>query len=337
MQSLESFERMWLVLLRQDIKYLRMCTRWLALRNKTVTKPIIASRGPIVSLTTHGKRIRTVYLAIESIANGYVLPSQIILWLDSADVFRNRPRSLHRLEERGLEIRLTQNYGPHKKYYPFLESTDTFERPLATADDDVLYPKGWLSGLVSSFNRECTVINCYRAHEIQITDRTIAPYLNWGPCRSQKPSFLNFAAGNSGCIYPPAFLRALKAAGKEFEQQCPTADDVWLHVNAIRAGFMIRQVRKHPLDFPILPDTQDIGLFLSNVDMGQNDVQIKKTYRPTDIDALVSCLAACDGRLALKHRNDVDCEPPVKNASSIVNLGAAYIKARWLHCGPGQK
>jgi len=298
------------MLQRQDVKYLRIGMRRLALQNRTATRPIIASRGPIVSLTTHGKRIRTVHLAIESIANGSRLPSKIILWLDDVVAFKNRLRSLHRLEERGLEIRLTRNYGPHEKYYPFLESTDTFDIPLVTADDDVVYPKGWLSGLVSSFNRDCTVINCYRAHEIQLTDRTIAPYLNWGPCRSKKPSFLNFAAGNSGCIYPPAFLRALKAAGKGFEQQCPTADDVWLHVNAIRAGYMIKQIRQRPLNFPILPDTQDVGLFRSNVGMGQNDVQIKKTYRPTDIDALVSCLATCNGCLALKHRNDVECEPP---------------------------
>lgn len=325
------------MLLRQDVKFARISVRWLAFRNRTAKKLVVASRGPIVSLTTHGQRIRTVHLAIESIANGSILPSQIILWLDNADAFKNRPRSLHRLEERGLEIRLTQNYGPHEKYYPFLESTDTFEMPLVTADDDVLYPKGWLSGLVNSFNRDCTVINCYRAHEIQLTDRTIAPYDNWGPCKSQKPSFLNFAAGNSGCIYPPAFLRALKAAGKGFEQQCPTADDVWLHVNAIRAGFMIRQIRKRPLDFPSLPDTQDIGLCVSNVGMGQNDVQIKKTYSPTDIGALVSCLTARDGSLALKHRDDVVCEPPVKNANSMPNLGAAFITVRRSDCEAGQE
>jgi hypothetical protein len=264
----------------------------MARRNRTAKHPIVASRGPIVSLTTHGKRIQTVYLALESIADGSVLPSRIILWLDDADAFNNRPRSLRRLEERGLEIRLAQNYGPHTKYYPFLESTDTFEMPLVTADDDVLYTKSWLSGLVGSFNQDCTAINCYRAHEIKITDGKIAPYRAWEPCRSVQPSFLNFAAGNSGCIYPPAFLRALKAAGKGFEQQCPRADDVWLHVNAVRAHFKIRQIRKRQLNFPSLPDTQDIALFLSNVDLGKNDVQIQNTYSPTDIGALVSCLSS---------------------------------------------
>jgi hypothetical protein len=184
---------------------------------------------------------------------------------------------------------MTPNYGPHKKYYSFLESTDNFNSPLVTADDDVLYPKSWLSGLVRSFNGDSTVINCYRAHEIKIAAGAIAPYRSWVPCGTVKPSFLNFSVGNSGRVYPPAFLRALKAAGRDFEQQCPTADDVWLHANAVRAKFMTKQIRSRSLNFPTVPGTQDIGLFLSNIGLEHNDIQIRKTYRQTDIETLVSC------------------------------------------------
>jgi hypothetical protein len=221
-----------------------------------------------------------------------MLPSRIILWLDNRDAFRNRPRSLRRLEERGLEVKLAHNYGPHTKYYPFLESIDRFGTPLVTADDDHLYSRSWLSGLIESFKEYSTVISCYRAYEMKIADEAIAPYRTWGPCQSVKPSFLNFAAGNSGCIYPPGFLQALKAAGREFEQHCPKADDVWLHANAIRARFMIRQIRRHHLNFPLLPETQDVGLFRSNSDLGQNDVQIKNTYTSADIGLLISCLGS---------------------------------------------
>ena len=292
MRSGEYLQRMWLFLLRQDARFARVGVRWFAHRNTTQTKSIVAPDGPIVSLTTYGKRIRTVHLTLESIANGTLLPSRVILWLDEASAFENRPPELRRLEARGLEIKLTANYGPHKKYYPFLDSNDAFESPLVTADDDVLYPRNWLSGLVKSFEGDCTVIHCYHAHKIKMVDGTIAPYCSWGRSGSVNPCFLNFSVGNSGCIYPPAFLRALKDAGKGFEQQCPTADDVWLHANGIRAKFMTRQIQEHPLDFPALPDTQDTGLFVSNVQLGQNDIQIKKTYRPTDIDTLLSCLGS---------------------------------------------
>jgi hypothetical protein len=292
MKSFESLLRLWLWVRRQEVRFARISVKWFAHRNLTSRKPIVAPGGPIISLTTFDKRLFTVYLTIESIAAGSVLPSRIILWVDNPDAFENRPHSLRRLEARGLEIKLTPNYGPHKKYYPFLESTDRFDVPFVTADDDVIYPKSWLNGLVQNFNGNPSVINCYRAHTITIAAGTIAPYDSWVRCRSSKPSFLNFAVGNSGCIYPPAFLRALKAAGKGFEDRCPMADDVWLHVNAIRAYIMVRQIYERPLDFPTLPETQDVGLCVSNITLGGNDVQIKKTYDRTDIDALVSCLSS---------------------------------------------
>jgi hypothetical protein len=232
----------WIFLLRQDARFLRINIRRLALRNKIARNPIIAPRSPILSITTYGKRVCSVYLTLESIADGSVRPSRMILWIDDSDVFRSRPRSLRRLEERGLEIKLTENYGPHTKYYSFLESTDTFDAPLVTADDDMVYPRRWLSGLINSFNENSAVVNCYRAHVMKIIEGKIGPYLSWMPCRSIHPSFLNFATGCAGCIYPPAFLKKLKAAGRGFEQLCPKADDVWLHVNAVRSGFKIKQI-----------------------------------------------------------------------------------------------
>ena len=42
--------------------------------------PIVSPGGPVVSLTTHGDRVRSVYLVIESIGRGQTLPSRIILW-----------------------------------------------------------------------------------------------------------------------------------------------------------------------------------------------------------------------------------------------------------------
>lgn len=297
----ESLQRMWLLLLRQDARFTGIKAKWLDRRNRTGRKPIIAPGGPIVSLTTYGRRIPTVYLTLESIASGSILPSRIILWLQDSQAFENLPRPLRRLQERGLEIELSQNYGPHTKYYPFLESTGAFEIPLVTADDDVLYPRSWLAGLFSSFNRDSTVVSCYRAHEIRIANSTIAPYRSWGPCRSIQPNFLHFATGSYGCIYPPQFLRALKAAGNGFQQSCPRADDVWLHANAIRAHFKVAQIRRYHLNFPFTPGTQNAGLSHSNVDRGENDVQINNTYKPADIALLQSQLAQ---NIACPHAND---------------------------------
>ncbi len=282
------FNPIWTALLRRDSKLFRINARRLSRRNGTIKTPVVASQGPIVSMTTHGKRVNNVHLALESIAEGSQLPSRLILWLDDEDAFRNRSDHLRRLEGRGLEILVTENYGPHTKYYPYLQSVSAFRLPLVIADDDCLYPRHWLRGLVNAFDRDSTVVGCYRAQVLSLTERAIAPYRSWRVCRSSEPSFLHFATACSGCIYPPKLLSAIKSAGREFQSRCPNADDVWLHVQAVRAGFKIRQITSWPLRFPIVPDSQDSGLFLSNVYSSQNDVQIQATYTPADLEKFSS-------------------------------------------------
>ena len=103
-----------------------------------------------MSLTTFGPRIAIAYLAIEAIGRGILKPSRLMLWLDAREQGRALPPSLLRLAERGLEIRYCEDIGPHKKYYPFVASQRSFERPLVTADDDVIYPRDWLRELMQA-------------------------------------------------------------------------------------------------------------------------------------------------------------------------------------------
>jgi hypothetical protein len=242
----------------------------------------------VVSVTTHGDRLETIHMVLESIAAGSVLPSRLILWVDTPDAFGERFSGLKRLVDRGLEICRSDNFGPHTKYYPYLLSSETFEYPLVTADDDLLYSRFWLEGLVRSHHESPEAISCYRAHLMRVVSGAITPYNTWAPCKSTSPSFLHFATGVSGCIYPPSLLKKLKNAGSEFLQLCPKADDVWLHVNAVRAGIKIRQIRNRPLRFPIVPGTQESGLYHSNFLLARNDEQIGKTYTAGDIAFLES-------------------------------------------------
>ena len=148
----------------------------LELRNRFSRTSLLSEAGPVVSLTTYGKRAKTVYLAIESIGRGTALPSRLILWLDELDFFKDLPKQLRRLQARGLEVRLCENLGPHKKYYPYVESQDHFDLPLVTADDDILYPPGWLKGLVNGMRRYPGTIHCYRARVLALGSDGVAPY-----------------------------------------------------------------------------------------------------------------------------------------------------------------
>lgn len=255
----------------------------LTLSNHFSAKCLIDPKGPVISLTSYGTRVKSVYLTIESIARGTALPSRIILWLDDPAICSSPPASLRRLEKRGLEIFKCENFGPHKKYFPYVDSNDQFCTPLVTVDDDAIYPKMWLSTLVSAFHSNKAVIHCHRARRIELKDGVILPYLTWPYCTHTNASSSHMAIGVSGVIYPPDFLSQLKSVGRRFIDQCPKADDLWLHVNALRHGWKIRQIADQPLETPEIPGTQEHALFKTNQFSGENDAQIAKTYTESDI------------------------------------------------------
>ncbi len=277
---------LWLLLLRQDMKLAQLSIKRLRRRNLESADRVVAGGGPVVSLTTFGARLAEVFLTIESIGLGTLLPSRLILWLQDEETFNRRPDSLKRLESRGLEVCLTKTYGSHSKYYPYVQSQDMFDRPLVTADDDVLYSKWWLAGLASASAEDASIVNCYKARVVHLGDGVVKSYFDWTDCDNTQPSVLHFATGVAGVIYPAALLPRLKQAGDAFLALCPQADDVWLHANAIRAGLRIRQISRKQVDFPVIPGTQSCGLFQTNIWSGRNDAQIKSTYTPQDIARL---------------------------------------------------
>lgn len=269
---------------------LRADMLWLMVRNRFGWSAIsTGGHGPVVSLTTYGKRTNTVYLAIESIARGSALPSRLILWLDDVVLYADLPTPLLRLKRRGLEIKFCKNYGPHKKYYPYVESQKTFTAPLVTADDDVIYPRNWLAGLLSAHDKFPQCVNCYRARVMTLKAGSISPYREWPLCESTEASYRTVATGVSGVIYPGMLLEDLKSAGTAFEARCPRADDLWLHVQAIRSGFQIRQIKTKPIHFPMIPGTQQTSLYAENCaqDAG-NDRQLAVTYEPHDLEIFAS-------------------------------------------------
>jgi hypothetical protein len=253
--------------------------------NKYTQAQATGPSGPVVSLTSHGKRIRSVYLAIESVARGTVLPSRIILWIDEKDRFENLPVEIQRLMERGLEVKLCENYGPHTKYYPYLAGEEDFCVPLVIADDDQLYPRNWLAKLVEAYREFPTVVNCHWAVEARLSG-SISKYQGWKRCGRVKPSFGQIALGTSGVIYGPEFLRILKAKGNAFKRCCPRADDLWLHVQALRSGYKIRQIHPRRLYCLQIIGSQSIALAMEN-DAGGNDRQIAATYTDPDIQIML--------------------------------------------------
>lgn len=259
---------------------------YLKSKNKKSTRTIQQGNNIVVSLTTYGKRFHTVYLTLESIFSGALLPSRIILWIDDVSSLDNLPKELVLLQARGLEVKLTKNFGPHKKYYPYIKD-ESVNVNLVTADDDILYPKRWLKDLYDTHLKNPETVICHRAHKLTFEkDGSLKGYNDWVPCCTTDASQLHFSTGCSGALYPSSFLKIAKQADLGFQGKCPRADDVWLHWLAISNGYSIKQVKRKAILFPMIPETQDSALVNFNVGENGNDVQIRNTYSENDIARL---------------------------------------------------
>jgi hypothetical protein len=271
---------------RQRIRIRARMTQ-LRLVNRASRKSVLGDGPVVVNLTTFGHRLATVHYALESIAAGTVRPRRMILWLDEPPALSTPTPELTRLQRRGLEIRHCQNWGPHKKQYPYA-LLDRPDLPLAAADDDVLYPRSWLAGLLGSYRAYPDSISGYRARTITVEDAGMGSYASWDPRTSDQPSFAAICIGVSGIIYPPVLLDALRDEGEEFMVQAPRADDIWVHAVAVRHGIRTRQVHDTQTEFPAIPGTQIGTLYRQNVTLGGNDEQIARTHSAAVTELIIA-------------------------------------------------
>lgn len=294
---------------RKRTRWIRVPLRLAALRwrNLRSQDTLLDAAGPVVSLTSYGERIARAHHAIESIGLGTLRPSRLVLWLAQDELDRGLPAPLRRLQRRGLVVAGCPDWGPHKKYYPEVVAGLPAGVPLVTADDDVLYPPGWLASLVAAWRDAPQAVACHRARRIGVdAEGRLLPYRQWPGCFSDAPSALNFSVGGSGVLYPPAMCDALRAGGTAFMDVCPRADDIWLNATAQRQGVPVRQVTAEPVLFDDLPGTRRGGLARENVRGGGNDRQIAATFSAAERDALARRAAADRGGSGPRENDDGD-------------------------------
>lgn len=290
--SVSRFERRWSARDPFDGRIrTRVYARWragsLALLSRLSRRQLVSDSGPVVTLTSYGRRLESVHVVLESIGRGTLRPSRLILWVDPGALAGPIPTRLRRMIPRGLEIsELPQQVGPHGKYYGYVLTSLSEPKPFVTADDDIIYPRQWLELLADAHAEMPEAINCFRAHVVSIKDRALQPYSTWPPVGGEDPSLLNFATGVSGVIYPASFARALKERGTSFLSACPKADDLWLHNTAVKSRTPTRQISQMPLHFWVLPSTWGTGLAQGNVLGGGNDEQLDRTYGVEDINVM---------------------------------------------------
>ena len=207
----------------------------------------------IVTLTTFGRRLYDVYLAIESIMQGSLCPNRIILWI--AENMRGKvlPITLQKQMARGLEIEYTTDIRSYTKLIPTL----------------VKYPDA--------------VHDC-RVHYIKVNNNGYPIHYNgwdWG-AGSEEATKYNFATGAGGVLYPPHSLSPKVTDSEAFTRLAPMADDVWFYAMALLNGYRVKKcfTRNGSGEDYIQNDSvQTVSLNSTNVAQCKNDEQIRAVFQ----------------------------------------------------------
>jgi hypothetical protein len=194
-----------------------------------------------ISLTSHPPRYKYLRQCLLSLFVQDVRPDGLLLWLEAADLAALPPgvRALQRL---GLRIMPCENgLRSYKKLIPALELyPDAY---IATADDDQIYPRDWLSSLAAASGS--VVIAYHRAHRMRFeADGMPATYASWErEIGDQRPDDIVVPTGVAGILYPPGAFDPRVTDRELFQTLAPTCDDLWLRWMAELNGSRYRRAQ----------------------------------------------------------------------------------------------
>lgn len=233
----------------------------------------------IVSLTTFGKRINSVFITLESLSTQTLKADRIVLWL-AEDEFDNDsiPLTLKNMQKWGLEIKFCKDYKSYKKIIPALKEFPN--EIIITVDDDMIYPYDFIEQLHRTYLKYPGCICCNLARKIKFNNKNVlAPYITWEQNLYEKePSFLIFPVGVGGTLYFPGCFDEEVLNEANFMKFAPKADDIWLKLMSLKNNVKCKVVDRHnayneafiPLDSSMIDPLGN-----ENVTHNENDKQLK--------------------------------------------------------------
>ncbi len=235
----------------------------------------------IVSLTSYGLRMKHVHLTIESIFHQVVMPSAVVLWITKDDESNVTPQ-LQRLVGRGLIIRVVdEDLRSYKKLVHTYESclSEGKEPTIITIDDDVYYPKLFISQLLaySKLYPESTI--CTRGH---VLISNASGDFDYNLCMRESQKSINnivreynlMPTGVGGILYPFNSLSCEIADRKVFKEICADADDIWFKAITLKNGFSTVKIPEES-HYPPIISALSSGLKFINVGEGKNNKRLK--------------------------------------------------------------
>ena len=227
----------------------------------------------IASLTSYPARFDILSVTNKSILIKSMKDDKVILWLGSDSKNVKLPDNIVELKKYGLEIRVVDdNIMPHKKYFYAMQE---FPKDIViTFDDDVVYSPFTISSLMKTHFAFPKCVCARRVHRVVFEGDVMIPYNKWEfNCTSlQNPSYMLFATGIGGVLYPPNVLYKCALDIERVKNECLRADDVWLKVMETLAETKVIWTRCFLIVPPDVKQNQTIGLAQGNVNRNQNDI-----------------------------------------------------------------
>ena len=177
----------------------------------------------ILSLTSHGDRINSAHIAIETLLRQTAAAERVILWISDKHSISGLPAPLHRQMVRGLDVRLVPDIGPYTKIFYALREFP--EHAIVTVDDDSVYAADLIGRLYDAYTAKPDCVHCHRAHEMIFNENgCLKPYWEWRlqVDDNDAPSHMIFPTGVGGVLYPPGALHPEVLNQEVFRAICPT-------------------------------------------------------------------------------------------------------------------
>ncbi len=201
-----------------------------------------------VSLTTISGRIGRLAPVVASLLAQNPAPARVLIHLSREGYLLDEgiaalPEDLAALVDgQRVLVEWVPNTGPYRKILPWLGRHLGTDRWVVTADDDTIYPQGWLARLVAG--RLATgAVTGWTAHPIVIRKGRVAGYARWfGAPLPEGPALHVLPIGKDGVLYsgadfPPEVMDIATA-----QALAPTADDLWLRWHLARVGVRAQAV-----------------------------------------------------------------------------------------------
>ncbi|EGQ8197844.1 TPA: hypothetical protein KDX42_000673 [Vibrio parahaemolyticus] len=257
------------------------------LRTKGLLSKSVDYPDVVISLTSYGVRLRTVYLTLESLLSQSKSCGGIVLYLSTQDIKReDLPQSLKRLTYRGVKIKFVEeNLRSYKKLHYALQ--DFPKSKIITVDDDIIYPRKWLEKIVDASNDFPNDIIFYRGHMINFdASGKLTSYNTFPQAYGESRSLLNLPTGVSGILYPQGCFHDDVLDSEKFLELAPYADDLWYKIMSMKNNTSCKLVGNESIHFAPILGTQVGSLRSTNLTENSinNDVQLRNLQEYYSID-----------------------------------------------------